>query len=130
MQITDRAVNYYRSGYNCAEAVLLAAAESYDLGLSSREVRLATGFGGGLGRGHICGALTGAVIALGAALGRESTQQDQAPFKEIREELISAFELELGSLHCADLKTGNREDCEEYVRAAAASLAKVLDKNK
>jgi len=126
--LVNRAKHHFDSGYNCAEALLLAAVESYDLGLQPGEVRLAAGFGGGLGRGDICGALTGAVIALGAALGRNHHDQDPTVLKELREQIVLEFEVELGSLQCRELKTEDRQDCVHFIHVAAVALDKVLVK--
>lgn len=128
-ETADKAEHYFRQGFNCAEAVLLAAVESYDLQLQPDAVRLATGFGGGLGRGDVCGALSGAVLALGAAKGRISTEQDQDRFKSLRELIVAEFEAGLGTICCRDLKTEDREDCVPLVRKGAAALAAVVGKS-
>lgn len=125
--ISDRAEAHFRSGYNCAEAVFLAATETFGLSLGPKDVRLATGFGGGLGRGDVCGALSGAVLALGAAVGRVDPTQAQDSFKALREEIVTAFEEEFHSTCCRDLRTEEREDCVAYVRKAAAALARVFE---
>lgn len=66
---TDKAVMLFSSGFNCAGAVLTVLCERMGkLGRScGRAVPpVATGFGGGIGRsGGACGALSGAVMAVG-----------------------------------------------------------------
>ena len=57
--------------YNCAEAVLLWADERYGLGVAPEDVKLVSGFGGGLGCGENCGALLGAMAALSKAQVRD-----------------------------------------------------------
>ena len=54
--------------YNCAETVLLWANERYGLNVAPEDVRLVSGFGGGMGCGENCGALLGAIAALSKAL--------------------------------------------------------------
>lgn len=124
----ERAEKYFRGGYNCAESVLLAAADTFDLGLRLADVRLATGLGGGLGRGDVCGALSGAVLALGAAAGRTDPHQSQDRLKALREEIVTAFEQEFNSIRCGELRSEDREDCVGFVRAAAKALAETLAK--
>src|SRR5690606_32567031 len=82
---------------------------------------------GGLGRGDVCGALSGAVLALGAAAGRMDPAQDQESFKALREKIVTGFEKEFNSICCRELKTEVREDCVAYVRNAAAALAQVIE---
>ena len=56
---------------NCAETLLLWADEKYGLGVAPEDVKLVSGFGGGLGCGENCGALLGALAALSKALVRD-----------------------------------------------------------
>lgn len=70
-KIRQRARANFRSGLNCAECVLEAIIGSVDTGLPVQVQKLATGFGGGIGLfGDTCGALTGAVMGVGAVFGR------------------------------------------------------------
>lgn len=69
--IRERARKNFSRGFNCAECVMEAVLEHADTGLSKDSLKLATGFGGGVGLyGDTCGALTGAVMAVGAVHGR------------------------------------------------------------
>ena len=64
---SEEAVERFRSGSNCSQAVLASFAEDYDLDLE-QALKLACGFGGGMGRtAQTCGAVTGAVLVLGLA---------------------------------------------------------------
>ena len=68
--------------------------------------RIATPFGGGMGRyGEVCGAITGAMLALGLKSGRESADDTAARgdvyAKVVR--LMRAFEIEYGSVECRTL---------------------------
>ena len=74
------------------------------LGLDSSCVPLiATPFGGGMGRyGEVCGAITGAMLALGLKSGRTSgddTATRNAVYAKVVR-LIRAFEIEYGSSIC------------------------------
>ncbi|HBS60745.1 MAG TPA: hypothetical protein DEA44_15970, partial [Firmicutes bacterium] len=53
------------AGYNCCQAVLLAADECFELALPPEVLTAGKLFGGGLKSGCICGALTGLVMAAG-----------------------------------------------------------------
>lgn len=67
-----------KAGYNCAESVLYGVATALDLPAGEAVLRVATPFGGGIGlAGCICGALSGAVMALGLALGRTAPNAEQ-----------------------------------------------------
>lgn len=102
---TERAVNLFDSGFNCAEAVLLALSKE-----SGQKVtlipRIATGFGGGIGRsGGICGALSGAVMAIGLQIGCDKAEEKEkrnATCEKVQR-MIEAFEKEFGSIQCKKL---------------------------
>ena len=99
------AADQFNNGFNCAEAVLLGLTEA--LGIESQCVpRIATPFGGGMGRyGEVCGAITGAMLALGLKSGRESADDTAARgdvyARVVR--LMRAFEIEYGSVECRTL---------------------------
>jgi C_GCAxxG_C_C family probable redox protein len=105
---TEVAVEKFLSGYNCAQAVLYAYGP--DLGLDEETaLKVATGFGGGMGaRGETCGAVTGGILALGLKFGR-GNQQDrsvaQAAYQKTRD-LMAAFERAHGSCCCRTLLGG------------------------
>jgi C_GCAxxG_C_C family probable redox protein len=77
--------------------------------------RLATGFGGGIGRkGSLCGAFTGSVMAMGMKMGRTDPKDKEAVAKvyEKCREFWSQFEKEFGTNVCYDI-TGFHLDKEE-----------------
>ena len=47
--MTDIRILFLEKDYNCAETVLLWANEKYGLGVAPEDVKLVSGFGGGLG---------------------------------------------------------------------------------
>lgn len=76
--IKQRARKNFSLGYNCAECVLEAVLSLVDTGLPRETLKLATGFGGGVGLfGDTCGALTGAIMAVGAVYGRSKLPEGE-----------------------------------------------------
>jgi len=77
-RVRQRARKNFSLGYNCSEAVFEALMGECDLGLPPDALRLATGFGGGVGLyGDTCGALTGAVLAVSAVHGRRALPEGE-----------------------------------------------------
>jgi C_GCAxxG_C_C family probable redox protein len=71
--ITLRARKNFSKGFNCAECVVEAVVNLVETGLPKDIQKLATGFGGGVGLyGDSCGAISGAVLAVGAVHGRSA----------------------------------------------------------
>jgi C_GCAxxG_C_C family probable redox protein len=61
-------------------------------------------FAGGIGNtGAVCGAVIGAVMAIGLKLGRPEKLEDMLPQLGIAEEFRRRFEAEMGTIHCREL---------------------------
>jgi C_GCAxxG_C_C family probable redox protein len=107
MDIEQEARGYFNSGFNCAESMLLALSKQpafQGRGLGNLIPRVATGFGGGLARnGSVCGALAGAAMAIGLALGRDDAQASRDPCYPAIDRLISEFQERFYSSLCRDI---------------------------
>ncbi len=101
----DQAVSTFSSGFNCAESIVSAYAES--LGMDRRTaIRMACGLGAGMSRmSGICGAVSGAILVLGMEFGRDHPYDEvskEATYRNVRE-LCRRFEITHGSTGCANL---------------------------
>lgn len=77
-QIKEQARKNFSKGFNCAECVFEAVLHNVDTGLPQDTLKLATGFGGGVGLfGDTCGALSGAVLAVSAVHGRSELPEGE-----------------------------------------------------
>jgi C_GCAxxG_C_C family probable redox protein len=101
----DEASALFAAGFNCAQSVLGAFASAVGL---EKEValRIATGFGAGMGRQQeVCGALTGAYMVIGCRHGM--TDAKDFSTKEVAyarvQKLTAAFAEKHGSIRCRDL---------------------------
>ena len=122
--MTDIRTLFLEKDYNCAETVLLWANEKYGLGVAPEDVKLVSGFGGGLGSGENCGALLGALAALSKALVRERAHATP-DFGAACAELVDRFRADLGTIECTELKEKYRRPdvrCLYVVERAAAIL--------
>lgn len=96
---------------NCAETMLMAANEEYNLGLDERFIKAVCPFGGGIQSEKTCGALLGAIAALGVMYAEEKpTSNDK--MKEITKKYVEEFEKEFGALDCACIKANHRSETE------------------
>jgi C_GCAxxG_C_C family probable redox protein len=101
----DRAIAGFRSGLNCAQAVLSSYTETYDVD-NNTALSLSCGFGAGMGRlQETCGAVTGAFMVFGLHNCRKynsSKEQKENSYLMIRE-----FEMQFRKIHgtmkCKDL---------------------------
>ena len=84
----------FKEGYNCSQAVFAAFSEEVGLPRQTA-LQLASGFGGGIGRmREVCGAFSGAVMALGALYGSDDPAHKTAVYAMVQE---------TGSLICREL---------------------------
>lgn len=108
-----KAGNYFKEGYNCAEAVFLTFREYLAPEMPPETVKLLTGFGGGVGRaGCMCGALTGAIAALNILKGRTSKESSNVEAYDCAREFHGRFVEKFGGSCCRVLNKhpfGSRE---------------------
>ena len=100
-----KAAELFLSGYNCAQAV--AVAFHGELGLTeSQAARMASAFGGGMGRmREVCGAVSGMLMVLSQLYGYD-TPGDDISKKELYsrvQSLAAAFRAENGSIICREI---------------------------
>ncbi len=70
-KVISEALRYFEGDYNCAQSVLKAILEKYDRYYDEGTASVA-GLGGGVGlQGDVCGAVSGAVVALGVLNSRK-----------------------------------------------------------
>ena len=93
----EKALITFRSGYNCAQSVLIAYSEQlkFDNGLA---LSISTGFGGGMGRlQETCGAVTGAFMVLGVHNCRKYA--DNGDRKNKTYAMVQDFDRKFKALH-------------------------------
>lgn len=111
MKVRKNAEENFKSGFYCAESVLLALARAQ--GIESELLpKIATAFCSGMAQScSTCGALTGAVMGISLALGRSTPNESVEPSYAAAQKLIQEFEKEFGDRDCfallggCDLKT-------------------------
>jgi hypothetical protein len=110
-------------GFSCAEMSLLAALRF--LGLPESHLGAAGVFGGGVGKGDLCGFLSGSLMAFGlAASARHAT--DRAEMRRVARAMSNEYWdwwLSRGDLHCAILRP-TYEGSEEFLRLAQRTALK------
>jgi C_GCAxxG_C_C family probable redox protein len=98
-----RAENLFQTHqYHCAEAVLLALNRGFRAGLSDcHAVALASGLPVGVGgSGCMCGALSGAILALGLLLGGDHPHRNRGSVRRVSAILHDRFKAAHGSTCC------------------------------
>jgi C_GCAxxG_C_C family probable redox protein len=98
-----RSATLFDSGYCCAESVLKAVADEMNI-QSDLIPAIASGFCGGISRTRgMCGAVSGAIMAINMIKGRQLPDQSQEENYQAVQKLLTSFREEFGSLNCYDL---------------------------
>ncbi len=144
-EVQDKAKFYFTPpGFNCAQSVVQSISEVvFDID-SPYVARIATLFGGGMGKQDlICGAVTGAYMALGLIYGTDKPGDNRSKAYRLAGEFRQRFEKRFGSLYCTDLSKCNlstregwekfrnekvhEDKCPEFVNGAIEIVMEMLE---
>ncbi len=105
---SEKAAAMVAGNWNCAQSVL--GVFCADLGIDRETaMKLASGFGAGMARRQeVCGAVSGAIMAVGLRHGqaREDDKASKETAYRLTLELMTRFEGEFGSCLCRELLPG------------------------
>jgi C_GCAxxG_C_C family probable redox protein len=144
---SERAVELFKEGYNCSQAVLGAYCEEVGLDIKTA-LMLTSPFGGGIGRlREVCGAASGMFMIAGLKYGYVDPKDMKAKKEhyEMVQKLVERFKEENGSIICRELlgldivhdkpepekRTEayyKKRPCAEIVRSAAEIIGELLEK--
>lgn len=128
IMLEQLAEKYYNQGYNCAESIVHAGNEAYQLGLSEHDMRMAAAFGAGLQVGDVCGVLAGAGCVL-SCLYVETRAHESAVIRPAVTKMVRELQKEYGGRTCAQIKPKyfNKEiRCKNTVLAGAKVIERVI----
>ncbi len=100
-----KAMDLFKEGYNCSQAVFLAFEDLYDMDRKTA-LKLSSSFGGGMGRlREVCGAVSGMFMVAGILYGYDSPddQEEKSAHYARIQELAKEFENINGSIICREL---------------------------
>lgn len=144
----QKAMDLFKEGYNCSQAVFLAFEDKYDINRKTA-LTLSSSFGGGMGRlREVCGAVSGMFMVAGLLYGYDDAKdfEEKAIHYERIQQLAEEFKLLNGSIICRELlglgegkdnpKPEKRTDsyykkrpCAELVGTAAAIMEQYIINN-
>ena len=147
MKNSEKAVKLFTDGYNCAQAVFGAFADTIGFD-ESTTLKIAAPFGGGFGRQReVCGAVSGMLMAFGYLYGYENAETGEIKMQHYEQTraLCDSFKQQNGSIICREiLKTAEvggtpekrteqyyaERPCVRCVRTASEILEKYIKNNK
>lgn len=132
----EKAVELFRGGYNCAQAVFAAYADLFDIKMETA-LKISSSFGGGMGgMRETCGAVSGMSMVAGMLNGMTVAGDKEAKKRnyDTVQFLADEFRQQHGSIICKQLlglapglpAEYAKKPCVEYVRSCALSIEKYL----
>ena len=121
---------YNEYHYNCAETMLNAANDYYELNLSNKTLNMILPFGSGRVQG-VCGMLTGGASVLGVIFTEDKPSYNDK-VKEITDAWVNEFMEEFKYIDCKVIKSTNGltedEPCTYLIFRACDMLEGIIDK--
>jgi C_GCAxxG_C_C family probable redox protein len=129
-RLEQKAGDYEELYGSCAQGTLLALQEEFKME-DTATLKAATAMPGMALRGETCGAVVGAIMALGMVFGREKADDFAAVQRTTKaaRKLCRRFEQEFGGCNCRDVQHGifgrsfnlaDASDQAEFIKAGAA----------
>lgn len=94
---------YFEGNYNCAETIIRAANEYYELGLHDRDMIMVGAYGAGIQCGNTCGAVLSAAAVLSMKYV-EAKAHESEDIRPVVMKLMRKFQAKYGSTLCKDIK--------------------------
>jgi len=99
---TQTAQDRFAQGFNCSQSVFSAYASIFGI-TDEAALKLASPFGGGVAhQGQVCGAVIGALMALGLGRGNATLEAKDETYR-IAEKFIERFQERHGTILCREL---------------------------
>ena len=124
------AVENFMQGYGCCQSVVAAFADLYGMD-KQLALRIAAGFGGGVGRLRMmCGAVSGLVILAGLDCGQTegSDRAGKSACYKVVQQLLGKFKERNGSVICAELLGLNGQQIAKETHEASERNAEYYKK--
>lgn len=145
MNKPEIAAECFNNGFNCSQAVFSAYTEEFGIE-KEQALKIACAFGGGMARmGNTCGAVTGAMMAIGLKYGKSKAEDDAARDKTYStvKDFVNEFKLRNSSIVCRELlgfdlnnpeemaafkeKNPGVNPCPKFVKDAVEILDKIFE---
>ena len=127
MDISEKALEFHDKGFNCAQSVLCACDEYTGLDSATAQA-VSAGFGGGMRSGEVCGAISGAIMALGCGISWENPDSPDSKMQTANatRECVKRFRERFGCIRCLELKKAGIS-CDDLIAFGAEQAETILN---
>lgn len=119
---------YFEQNYNCAETLLRAGNEYYNLGLHDRDMVMVGAYGAGIQTGSTCGAVLGGAAVLSMKYV-EAKAHDSKDIKPVVTMMMQKFNAKYNSTLCKDIKAQSFSPeirCQKTIEVACDILEETI----
>lgn len=132
--LLEKATKYYGKEYdlNCAETMIYAANEEYNMNLTKETFKTMAAFGGGMAIESVCGVITGSLAVISILFTKDRGHESDK-VKNLTKEFFEKFNEALKTDNCAKLKKEYRTDevrCSLMIETAAKILDEIVEKER
>lgn len=128
--LKDVMLDYYlNQNYNCAETIIRAGNDYYNLGLHDKDMIMMGVFGAGIQSGNTCGAFIAAAGILSLKYV-EAKAHESDDIRPVTQKLLRKFNEKYSSILCRDIKPQSFKPefrCRKTIETACDILEEVLN---
>ena len=130
VSLRDACQEFHSQGYNCCQCELKALSKY--TGFGAEKANLGCGFGTGMHIKSVCGALTGALMCIGATcIDPEQPNPNRPRVKELSLQMEQRFEERFGTIICEEIMAEHEKRmCSECIAFAAETAEEIIKENK
>lgn len=128
----EKAKQLHEEGFSCCQAVLGALEDLTEL---DRDTAMAAAgcFGAGAGTGELCGAISGALMAIGLTnphtVGADQTRK--AEVRALAQKCVRGFKAQYGHVNCRELiAAAKKRRCPEFINYCTALAGQIIEDSK
>lgn len=122
--LKNKALYYYKNGYNCSQCIIKACESVYKIPLSKQCINMCSALNNGIGIGSTCDVLMAGIMIFGILFDAQTA-------KRLRIKFLTEFSEKHSSLSCPNLRKemGNSCDCCSLIGEIADLIEKTIDEN-
>lgn len=117
----NKALQFYRQGYNCSQCILKAAECKFNIPVSKQSLNCCAAINNGFGIGGMCSVLIAGVMVFGMLF-------DEQTAKRLRLRLLDDFHSKFKGINCGHITKGRDEidSCEDIIGEIADMIEKYV----
>ena len=121
------AIDLYKEGYNCCEAIIMSANKKYNLDITKDMLKFVSPINNGMGIGSLCSAIIGGIMVIGYIFEKKCAPEHSS-INHIRMKFINSINCELKVMNCSQIcrMSISKGNCINVISIIAGVLDKII----